>query len=1113
MRTPALSLWLLVSCLAVVGRADVTLDLSTARLTLDARGAVAAFTFNDGTRWPASGQPAMVIEGGGKTWAVHSITRAGDALNVEFDDGTRARFHVVERPGLVLLRLETLDPRTPIDRLRLFRLVLPAEAKLGGTLNAGYTDRWVAAVMAATPNVEARSETTGSYRADRPGGSHRFVRIAQARAGGSAAEFTATADARPGGWSVRGKPLDRTLDLTGCHAVRAWVHGDGKGEQLKIQLFDGAGGYRDNYVPIDFKGWRQVTLTNPPYNTLRYDHVTTLNIYYNSLPPGQTVTCLVDQVEAIVDRGGKEEAILLEDFEPPESAFFATPGVTLDVVAHRTHGLDGSAFAVLAAPRADFWTTVERFEGAAGIPSPRLGGAWNKTSPAIRRSYFFLTDFGESQFDEALAIARRGGFAMILLGQESWSRGTGHYEIDRDRFPDGLDGLKRTIGRFHAAGFGVGLHFLGASVYPPDPYITPVPDRRLVTGAATTLATDIDEQAAFLPTTDAPQTFPADDGGYEGAGTVLRIGDELITYGGRSLSGTTGFKECRRGHLGTRPAAHRKGQRVAHLVRAYGYHMYDMDTTLIDEVAAHFARVADACKIDMIYFDGSEQLQGDHWYYNARLHKAFLDALGHKDILLQASSYSHYSWHLMARTASADGHGDLKGYLDERSPWFDSYARDGMPLDIGWYYGYDPNSTLDQYEYILGATIGYDSSMSYQVSPAAAARHPFTGPLLDLIRRYEALRLSGRVPEAMRVRLHIDPVLGGPKTAAERDRMLDRRREYRLVGPEGHEVFQRVAYGPWREIRLDGESLAGWTTKVVDGPAQIGAWVHAQAGPWLSPGASYRAPDAVTFEAFDDLAPYTSAPGNRRDVRTIAPGEAGSVSPGVSQRLELRDDGAREGRRYAVYSASSTRPDPGGWSAIGRSFDPPLDLSGHRGLAFWMRGDGHGGHFKVQLRDATGAMDYYIANDFEGWHYQQLARPEKDAIDYAKVRSLTFYYNGLPGKRAVSCGIDDLKALPSLDRPGLTDPWVEVGGRRFEWKGTLAAGQYLVFWPEGTVARFGPPLKEPELAYAAFGPTTLPAGEHPVRYGTRGGAGLPVRVRVMLQPPERHELPLAPAVR
>ena len=81
---------------------------------------------------------------------------------------------------------------------------------------------------------------------------------------------------------------------------------------------------------------------------------------------------------------------------------------------------------------------------------------------------------------------------MILLGQESWTNGTGHYQINRDCFPEGLAGLKRTLQRFKDAGFHVGLHVLGASIYPPDPYLVPVPDRRLVTGATAALAADVD---------------------------------------------------------------------------------------------------------------------------------------------------------------------------------------------------------------------------------------------------------------------------------------------------------------------------------------------------------------------------------------------------------------------------------------------------------------------------------------------------------------------------------------------------------------------------------------------------------------------------------------------
>lgn len=783
----------------------------------------------------------------------------------------------------------------------------------------------------------------------------------------------------------------------------------------------------------------------------------------------------------------------------PNTRSFLEGGHTLNIATFKDHGLSPASFGIVVAPRADFNAAVERFEHLAGIPSPRFGGAWNKTSPDVKRSYFFLTNFKESQLDEALAIAKRGGFDRILLGQESWSRGTGHYDINTDRFPDGLEGLARTFAKFREAGFKPGLHFLGASIYPPDPYLTPVPDPRLVLGAKGKLAADIDDKADFIPLEAAPEGFPEEDGGYNGAGTILRIGDELIAYGERSMEAPFGFIKCRRGHLGTKISGHKKGDQVAHLVRAYGYHMYDMDTSILDEIAGNFAKVADAIGAEMVYFDGSERLQGDHWYYNAKLHKSFYDHLKNKDTLLQASSYSPYSWHLLARSASADGHGDLKGYLDQRSPWFDSVGRDGMPLDIGWYYGYDPNSTLDQYEYVLGSTIGYNSSMSFQVSVDAASKHPFTEDILNLIARYEKLRLSGRVDQAMRDRLRIAQELAAVPPGEVNDPRLEKRSEYRLLGDEGSEVFQRVLYQPWRELASAEAVDESWTVEVKgDAPVKVGFWVHAQPGSWLAPGPSYYADDAVTLETWDDRDRY---PGGAKP----APG-SNSVSPDVEQTLEFKNDDPREGKSYAVYTAKSSRKDGGGWSAIGRTFDKPFDLSEYKGFGLWLRGDGQGGSFKLQIRDKAGALDYYIVNNYEGWRYQQLARPDEDPIDFGDVRSLTIYYNGLPGETTVSCGVDDVKALRTLDEPSITDPWVEIAGKRLQWTGTLEAGQYLVWWPGEPAGRFGPPLKSPDRDAQPTKTVALQPGEHTVRFGCKDALAIPARVRLTLQPPERHEV-------
>lgn len=873
-------------------------------------------------------------------------------------------------------------------------------------------------------------------------------------------------------WPGTGQPAV-TLEAGG--AVRSPSSVEMRGDQLTARFEDGS--------LVEFEVKRQPGIAVFRLTKLESKAaVDRARLFRLAAPPGATIGHTLNSAHA-----GKWSAALMTAAVNVQSfveAGQATP--MLNVATHRAHGLTPAVFGVVVAARPEFLAAVERFEKAAGIPSPRLEGAWNKVSPAIKRSYFFLTNFRESQLDEALAIARRGGFDRVLLLQDSWTTGTGHYEINRKSFPDGLKGLKRFCDRFRAEGFKVGLHFLSSSIYPPDRYITPVPDPRLVLGSKTTLAADVDEKADFLPLETAPSAFPAEDGGYMGKGKVVRIGDELIVYGDRKLEAPFGFSGCIRGHLNTKPAAHKKGEQVGHLVRSYGYHMYDMDTTLLDEVAENFARVADACQVDMVYFDGSEDLQGDHWYYNAKQHKAFYDHLKKKDVLLQASSYSPYSWHLLARSASADGHGDLKGYLDMRSPWFDSMGRDGMPLDIGWYYGYDPNSTIDQYEYVLGSTIGYDSSMSYQVSPDAAAAHPFTQDILDLISRYEKLRLSGRVDAAMRGRLRIDPALGGEPPPSENDGRIARRREYRLLGTEGDEVFQRVLYQPWRDL----QSAEPWTVSVADAPAKVGFWIHAQPGSWLAPGPAYRSADALTLETFDDPAAYPAA--------------AGAVSPGVEQTLEFRDDDAREGRHYAVYTAKSARKDGGGWSAIGRTFHPPLDLSEHKGIGFWLRGDGKGGSFKLQLRDATGAIDYYIVNNYQGWRYQQLARPEKDPIDYRQVRSLTFYYNGLPGETTAACGIDDVKALRTLDTPEIIDPWIEIDGQRLSWSGKLSAGQYLVWWPGEPAGRFGPPLKSPERGAKPAETLVLQPGEHTVRFGCQGSLAVPARARITLQPPERH---------
>ncbi|MDO4574199.1 MAG: hypothetical protein Q4D98_03180 [Planctomycetia bacterium] len=799
-----------------------TLDLEYATLELDSTGKARLVYAEGGVEYVSSCAFQLTTEDD-RCVPVASVKAAGETLLLEFNDGSMAEMATRAEKGFALFTLKKFTPKSPIKEFLLFQLGIPKEGKYVSTINNCLYNGTKTGVMTASLNVRPYLSSSTREAHSREGCSHTFLPKSR-EGGGTYAEFVGVSN-RDGndGWAVRGRAFDKPMDLTGCKGIRAEVRGDANREALKIQLYSKPGGHRDDYLTIDFTGWKTVTLTSPALNDLQYNDVRGIRFYYNGMPAKKTSTCGIDNVRAVfANDDGTEREVPLVSFESERDGLWEDSTKFLSVSSYARHEIAPASFGVIASPEAAWKEVVQAFQAAAGLPSPRPAGGWRNDSPWIKQSYFFLTGYNENQYLDALKIARRGGFKQILLLQHSWCKTPGHYEVNTKNFQGGLDGLRKHIEKFRAEGIRFGLHFLAASIDPPDPYLTPIPEERLVMGLETTLAADLSADAKQFAVTGDSTTFPILENPYTGQGQVLRIDDELILYG----KNENGFSECRRGYLGTKAAAHTQGAKVRQVVKAYGYYMYDLDSTLREEVAANFAKLANQLPLDMLYFDGSEKLQRradgrDHWYYNAKLHRAFYDAVDNKNILYQASSFSPYSWNLLGRSASADGHDDLKAYLDERSPAFTYFEQSEMPLDVGWYYGYDAKATPDMYEYVLGATIGYNASMSFQVSPVAAFRHPFIYEILDLIRRYEELRLSGRVPAELRKRFRIDPVLGGSKTVEARNALLDKRIEFHLTEQEGECCFRRVKYPLWHEVNPADPATREWTLDVTE-PALVG---------------------------------------------------------------------------------------------------------------------------------------------------------------------------------------------------------------------------------------------------------------------------------------------------
>ena len=216
------------------------------------------------------------------------------------------------------------------------------------------------------------------------------------------------------------------------------------------------------------------------------------------------------------------------------------------------------------------------------------------------------------------------------------------------------------------------------------------------------------------------------------------------------------------------------------------------------------------------------------------------------------------------------------------------------------------------------------------------------------------------------------------------------------------------------------------------------------------------------------------------------------AKPGVTHELSVVPGRYGQALRY---EATSLRPDSTGWSAKGRRFDPPLDLSACEGLGFWLHGDGKGEIFKVQLRDTKGQwLDMVTRVSFTGWRYREfrLDRPE---LDLSKIEYLIIYYNGIPEKTRVSCIFDDFRGVRNL--AVLPPLRLRIGDHAVVFPVSLKQGQALKF--RGAAARvIGPKGETLSRVVPEGGPWQLRTGRNNVRLEFVGKAPKAMKLRLSL---------------
>jgi hypothetical protein len=734
----------------------------------------------------------------------------------------------------------------------------------------------------------------------------------------------------------------------------------------------------------------------------------------------------------------------------------------------REHQFAGAKFVLIGTPAAQFRPAVVAAEKANGLPCPIVGGKWLRDAETNRKSYLFATGSTEAQVDTLIQYAKVGGFGTIIFLKNDWAANHGHFDINTNNYPDGLASLQRAVKKIHAAGLEAGVHVFGPSISPDDPWITPVPHPSLAGVKCPPLAQAMDDKTKTLTLTGQAKLPPVAPF-YRGfPGSYIQIGEEIIHYGahepGDGKAGSV-FANCVRGALGTKAAAHAAGEPVKGLLTMWGFFAVDPDSALADELTTNFAKVFNACQFDMCYFDASDGVNDaymDRWYYLNKMHLGYWEKIG-RPVLYQTSNGTgtDLCWHIIPRSASADGHGDIKGYLDERWPGILNMGNNWIKADIGWYYWFR-DVRPDQIEYVCTRALGIEGSISMETSVEATERLAQSRQMYEMIGRWERARKANVFPAAVKAKL------------------LEMGQDFKVF-PDGKtwRLFRAAYEAPLVLDALDGRGNVFTINNDLKVPCALGFELVRQ-GKGVVVG-DYNAPAARVVEAFDETKPYYASETNKfeqyvmGDKKRMTP--MGVVYDNTEFEFGLVQDakvGANALRMKAVNKSGDY-----GWTGIGRRFDQPLDLRGFQGAGVWLKGDAKGETIRIQLRDVAGRnVDFLPVMNYEGWRLHVFPLPPQSGFDWSQVAYLLLYFNGIPPGATVEVVVDDLKLLPKISEPVEEgQPVITINGKQtvfpcalplntaisYEgfgsvkfWPGGFKPGQVLTVPPSSLQLRPGP---------------------------------------------------------
>jgi hypothetical protein len=417
----------------------------------------------------------------------------------------------------------------------------------------------------------------------------------------------------------------------------------------------------------------------------------------------------------------------------------------------KTEGVGGALIVTASRQLLD---RVAKVEEDYGLPR----GVESRRRKEYQQSYYELSKTTPEDIDQHIQFARLAGLRSMDVYYRAFSKTSGHFPW-RAEYPNGIEDVKRLVGRISQAGITPGIHIHYNKTDKEDAYVTPRPDPRLNLAANFTLREPLDGSSATIDVEENPRQCTLDD-----ARRILKIQNELISYERYTTSPPYQFLGCKRGALGSQASSYAVGSRVG-LLDVDTWPIFvrlSQDTDIQEEVAQRLGWIYRDAGFKFVYFDGAEDVPGpEYWYTVSRAQWLVYKNLNPAPLFSEGACKSHFSWHILTRGNAFDVFkpevlkAAVRAYPAAEAP---RAARDFTSLNFGWVGYWAPSHETigtqpDMMEYVTSRAAGWDCPISLVGDLEQFKAHPRTPDNLEVVRRWEDVRargwLSGRQKTAL----------------------------------------------------------------------------------------------------------------------------------------------------------------------------------------------------------------------------------------------------------------------------------------------------------------------------------------------------------------------------